>query len=86
MQDDGDVLARFDHFVEIADAAITHGPRQGTVDPDRLATLEKKATGEVCGSEVIVAGDGGERQGKLLGHMADEASLATAGRTFQQER
>ena len=62
VEDDGHVLARLHHLVEIADAALAHGAGQRPVRPDRLAALEKIAAGEVGRGEIVVAGDGVQRQ------------------------
>ena len=58
MQNDGDVLARLHHFVEVADAAVAHRAGQRPVHPLRLAAAQEIAAGQVGGRQVVVAGDG----------------------------
>ena len=86
MQHDGDVLAGFHHLVEIADAAFAHRAGQRTVGPHRVAALEQIASGEVGRREIVMTGDGVQRQREPRRHMGDEAGLAAAGRPFQQHR
>ena len=62
VQHDGDVLARLDDLVEIADAAFAHRAGQRAVGPDRVAALEQVTAGEVRRGEVVMAGDGVQRQ------------------------
>ena len=86
MKHHGDVFARFDDLVEIADRPLADGARQGTIDPDRLAALEQIASDQIGGREVIVAGNGIERPAEPSGHMGDEAGLAAACRTLKEHR
>ena len=62
VDEDGGVLARLDDLVEVADRAGAHRARERPVDPDRLVALEQVAADEVAGGQVLVAGDGDQRQ------------------------
>ena len=86
VQHDGDVLARLDHLVEVADAAFAHRAGQRAIDPDGVAALEQVAAGEVGRGQVVVAGDGVQRQPEPRRHVGHEAGLAAAGRALQQQR
>ncbi|MNV93368.1 hypothetical protein D3C71_1880520 [compost metagenome] len=86
MKHDGNVLARLDDLVEVADPALAHGARQGTVDPDRIAPLQQVAPRQVRRGQIVMAGDGGKRQAELCRHMADKTGLAATGRPLEQER
>ena len=44
------------------------------------------AANEIGGGQIIVAGDGVERQLEARCHVRDEACLAAAGRAFDQQR
>ena len=85
MDNDDGVLARLDHFVEVADRAAAHRRRERAVVPDRLLAFEQEATDEVCGGEVFVAGDRYERTIQTPRHVLDEARLAAARRPFQHD-
>ena len=86
MQHDGDVLARLHDLVEIADAAFAHRAGQRAIDPDRVAALEQIASGQIGRREIVVAGDGVQRQPEPRRHVGDEAGLAAAGRALEQQR
>ena len=83
MQHDGHVLARLDDLVEIADAALSHRAGERAVRPDRVAALQQVAAGEVGGGEIVVAGDGMQRQAEPGRHVGDEAGLAAARRALR---
>ena len=86
MQDDRRVLTGFDHLVEIADRALTHGTGQRTVNPDRLVTPQQIPADQVGCGEVVVTGDGDQRPAEVVSHRLDEAGLATTGRALQHQR
>ena len=69
MQHDGDVLAGFDHLVEITDAAGTHRARQRSVEPLRVATFQQVAAGEIGCGEVVMAGDRPKRKPDAGSHV-----------------
>ena len=64
MQHHRHVLARLDHFVEIADAAAPHRAGERAVGPDGFVVLDEIAAGQVGGGEIVVAGDGVEVQAR----------------------
>ena len=86
VQHDGGVLARLDHFVEIADAAFAHGAGQRAVAPVGALVGNQVAADEVGGGQVVVAGDGVQRQLQPGRHVRDETRLAAAGRALDQQR
>ena len=86
MQHHGDILACLHHLVEIADAALPHRPRQRTIGPHGVATSQQESAGQICCSEIVVAGDGMQRQSQPRRHMGDKARLAAAGRPLEQDR
>src|SRR5436309_2840759 len=49
----------------------------------RLAALEQKPTHEIGGRQVVVTGDSDQPPVEVMSHCLDEASLATSGRTFE---
>ena len=51
------VLARLDHFVEVANRAAPHGLSQRTVNPHRLVGLNQKASDQVAAGEILVTRD-----------------------------
>lgn len=53
MQDHGGVLPGFDHFVEVADGTLAHGPGQRAVHPDGLVTAQQIAADQVRGRQVV---------------------------------
>ena len=92
MDQHGGVLARLDHFVEVANRAAPHRLRQRTVDPHRFVGLDQEAADQVAAGEILVACDGdqlvgavGERR-QLMRHVLDEAGLAASGGSLEQER
>ena len=92
MDQHGRVLARLDHFVEIANRAAPHRLRQRTVNPHRLVGLDQEAADQVAAGEILVTGDRdqfvgavGERR-QLMRHVLDEAGLAASGRSLEQHR
>lgn len=86
MQHHRDILAGLDDLVEVADAALAHGPGQGTVDPDGVASFEEIAAGQVRGGEIVMARHGRKRQAELRRHVGYEACLSAAGRALKQKR
>jgi hypothetical protein len=86
VQHDGGVLARLDDFIEVADAAFAHGAGQRAVGPVGALVGNQVAADEVGGGQVVVAGDGVQRQLEARRHVRDEARFAAAGRAFDQER
>src|SRR6185295_8021574 len=56
-----------------------------TVLPDSLAAAHQETAGEVASGEIVVAGDRDERTLEPPGHVADEASLAAAGRPLEHD-
>jgi hypothetical protein len=62
MKNDRHILARLDDLIEVADAAGAHSARQRSVKPDCFAALQKVAAGEVCCSEIVMAGYGVQRK------------------------
>jgi len=86
MQHHGDVLARLDHFIEIANSAAPHGAGQRPVGPDRFIVLDEIAAGKVGRRQIVMTGDGVEREAHFRRHMGDEAGLAAACRSLEQDR
>ena len=85
MQHDGDVLAGFDHFVEITDAARTHRARQRSVEPLRVATFQQVAAGEIGCGEVVMAGDRPKRKPKAGSHVRHKSGFAATCRPLEQQ-
>ena len=81
-----DVLARLDHLVEVADAALAHGARERSVHPACFATLQQVATGQIGGGEVVMAGHRIQWLAQACGHVLHEAGLAASGRTLDEQR
>src|SRR5258706_15947106 len=84
VNDNGCVFACFDDFIEIADAAATHGVRERSVDPHRFVVGDQIAADEIGGSEIVMTRYGDERALQAPCHVFDEACLAASGRTFEQ--
>src|SRR5213079_1876091 len=85
VDDDDGVLARLDHFVEVAYRAAAHRRRQRAVVPDGLLAFQKEATDEVCRREVFMARDRNQRTTQTPRHVLDEARLAAAGRALEHD-
>jgi len=83
MQHHGRVLPGLHHLVQVADRALAHRPSQGTVHPHRLIALQQIPTDQVCGGQVVMAGDGDQRPAEIVGHRLDETGLATTRRPLQ---
>ena len=58
MDDDGRILARFDHLVEIADRANARRRGQRAVLPPGAVLVEQVAADEIRGRHVFIARDG----------------------------
>ncbi|MNH16525.1 hypothetical protein D3C79_761710 [compost metagenome] len=86
MQHHHRVLTRLDHFVEVADAAFAHRTGQRPVLPPGALGADQVTADQVRCAQVIVAGHGVQRQVQALGHVLDEAGLATTGGAFDQHR
>src|SRR5581483_10468463 len=95
MDDDDRVLACFDDFVEIADAAAAHGARERTVEPFGAGRRQQIATDEVRRGEILVTGDRDEWHATTAtyiplrqapGHVLEESRLAAARGPFEQHR
>jgi hypothetical protein len=86
MDDNGGVLTRLDHLVEIADAAVTRGKGQRAVLPAGAVGIEEVSTYQIRGGHVLVAGDGDKRAVQTPGHMLHEAGLAATRRPFEHDR
>ena len=86
VEHDGGVLARLDHFVEIADAAFAHGAGQRAVAPVGALVGNQVAADEVGGGQVVVAGHGVQWELQFGRHVRDETRLADAGRAFDEQR
>ena len=86
VNDDDRVFTRFDHFVEIADRAVSDGGSQRTVVPDRLLALEQEASDEVRRGQVFVASDGDERAFEPPRHVLDKTRFSAASRAFENDR
>jgi len=85
VQDDGHILARLDHLIQIADRPFPHGAGQGAIDPFGGTTAQKVASDEVSGRKVVVAGDGVEWAAQPGRHVFHEPRLAAAGRPLQKK-
>ena len=86
MDDDGGVLARLHHLVQIEDGALAHGPRQGPVHPDRFSALEQESAHQIRRRHVLVARDGDQVAAELVGHRLHEAGLPASRGALQQHR
>ena len=86
VQHDRGVLARFHHFVQVADAALAHRARERTVRPYRLAVADQVAPHQVGCGQVVVARHRDQRTRQARRHVRDETRLAAAGRALDQER
>ncbi|MNT08003.1 hypothetical protein D3C72_1427280 [compost metagenome] len=86
MQHHRGVLTRLDHFVQVTDTAFAHRAGQGTVLPPGALRANQVATDQVGGRQVVMTGDGIQRQAQTVRHVLHEASLAAAGRAFDQHR
>ena len=86
VNDDDCVLARFDHFVEIADRAVTNSGSQGAVVPNSLLTFEQETPDQIRGRQIFVAGDRDQRPLEPPGHVFDKARLAATSRAFEYDR
>ena len=84
MQHDRRVLAGLDDFVEVADGALAHGPRQRAIDPLRFTAAQQEPSHEIRGRQVVMAGDGDERPVEVVGHRLEEARLAAPRRSLEQ--
>ena len=85
MEDDGRVLARLDHFVQVADATLAHRACERTVAPHGAALADQVATDEIGCGEIVVAGHGKQRQAEARGHVGDEAGLAATGGALDEQ-
>ena len=61
----GGVLAGFHHFVQVQYGSGLHRARHGAVDPAGAVGVKEVASHEVAGSEVLVAGNGYQRDANL---------------------
>ncbi|MNE54644.1 hypothetical protein D3C80_1494370 [compost metagenome] len=86
MQDHHGVLARLDHFVEVTDAPFAHRASQRPVLPPGALGADQVPADQVGGAQVIVARHGVQRQVQAVGHVLDEAGLATARGALDQDR
>ncbi|MNO83201.1 hypothetical protein D3C76_744960 [compost metagenome] len=80
------VLARLDHFVEIADTALPHGAGKWSVLPPGAIGTDQVASDQIGGAQVVMAGHGMQRQLQTMRHVLHEAGLAAAGRPLEQYR
>ena len=80
------VFARFDNFVEIADRAIANCGSQRTVVPDRFLAFEQKTADQIGRRKIFMTRDGDQRAFESPRHVLDKASLAAAGRAFENDR
>ena len=86
VQNDDRVLARLDHFVEIADRSFAHRPGQRAVLPHGFVVADQEAADQVARGQVVMAGHRDQRPPQAPGHVLDEARLAAAGRALEQDR
>ena len=86
VQDHRGVLARLDHFVEIADGAFTYRAGQRAIIPVGRAIAYQVPPHQVGRCQVVVTGHRIEGPPQARRHMLDKARLAAAGRALEQHR
>src|SRR5206468_4101214 len=77
------VFARFDDFIQVTDGAVAHSSSQWSIVPDGLLAFEQEPAHEICCRKVFVTSDCNQRPLEPPSHVLDKASLAAAGRPFQ---
>src|SRR5215472_10013570 len=65
MNNDGGVLPRLDHFVEITNPAGFDGARERSVDPRRAVSIEKITADQIAGGQIFVTGNSHERHSPI---------------------
>ncbi len=80
------VMARLDHFVQIADRTMPRGNSQRAVLPLGALGGKEKAADQVGGRHVLVAGNGDQGLAQSVRHVFDETGLAAAGRPLEHHR
>ena len=65
---------------------LAHGAGQRAVAPVGALVGNQVTADEIGGGQVVVAGDGVQRQLEARRHVRDEARLAAAGRALDQQR
>ena len=85
MKHDGDVLARLDNLVEVANAPLADRARQWAVDPNRIAAAQQVAARQISGGQIVMTGNCKKRSFQLRRHVRDKARLAATRWTFEQK-
>jgi hypothetical protein len=86
VQHHGGVLARFHHFVQVADGALAHGAGQRAVGPHRVAAADEVAAHQVGRAQVVVAAHRDQRPAQARCHVFHQPRLAAAGGALDEQR
>ena len=86
VNDDDCVLARFNNLIEVADGAVAHSGRQGTIVPNCLLAFEQETPNQVGSRQVFMAGDGDQRPLEPPRHVFYKARLAATSRALEDYR
>jgi len=62
VDDHGRILARLNDFIKVADAALSDGPGNRSVNPDCFSALDEVTAHQIGGGQVVMTGNGIERQ------------------------